>query len=121
MKKLLFSALILLSSFTFKSDENDIVGLWHAKDENNRKIEIYQDTEGLFQGKSVTNFSKEKSSRVLKDLKYDSKSNSYKGKMSPPDMDMTLDVTITVINKDELKLEAEKFLITKTMHFNRTK
>ncbi len=121
MKSIFFPLLIIFSCFSFKTDKNVIVGYWQAKDENNRKIEIYQDKDGFYQGKSIPLSKEQKSSSVIKNLKYDAKSKSYSGTMFPPDKNITLNVTITITSNDELKVVARKLLITKTMFFIRSK
>lgn len=103
------------------TNEKRIIGIWQAKEENNRKIEIYQDKDGLYQGKSISHTNGQKSSNVIKNLKYDATSKSYMGTMSPPDKDITLNVTITITDNDELKVVTRKLLITKTMFFIRSK
>lgn len=118
------STILIITLFLFlgsTTNEKKIIGIWQAKDENNRKIEIYQDKGGLYQGKSISHSKRQKSSNVIKNLKYDATSKSYKGTMSPPDKDITLNVTITITDNDELKIIAKKLLITKTMFFTRLK
>jgi uncharacterized protein (DUF2147 family) len=117
MKAIYLLIFIVFSIFNFQTKEKQIVGYWNSKEGNSKKIEIYLDKDGYFQGISAPSNKDKKSKKILKDLKYDSKTNSYKGTMSPPDKDILLDVTLTITSNNELKIVARKFIMSKTIYF----
>lgn len=85
--------------------------------------EFYLDSDGLYYGKIIKDQDKKGAlgKTTFKKLKYDPKSKSFKGTMSPPDRDMEIDAIITFEGNDKLKVVAKKFLMTKTVYLIRIK
>jgi hypothetical protein len=121
MKKLLLFILTSFSIFNFQTNENKIIGIWTSKEKEANQIEIYRDNNGLFQGIPATKNSDKTAKKAIKKLKYDAKTATYKGTMSPPDRDLELNVTISITKNGELKVVATKFIMSKTIYFTRTK
>jgi uncharacterized protein (DUF2147 family) len=103
--------------------EKDILGEWKTDDNANVEAEIFISNDGLFYGKVIQDNGKKVTNGkiILKKFVYDSKSNSFKGKMSPHDRDMEVNATITFESNDKLKVVARKFLFSKTIYFLRIK
>jgi len=86
-------------------------------------VEFFQEKDGSFSGKAINDQSKESKNGkvILKNLTYDSKSKTFKGKMSPPDKDISMDATVYFIGSDKIKVESSMLFITKKIHFVRIK
>lgn len=92
-----------------------ITGKWKGKDKKDLVIEIYKAPDGLFYGKNS------QGKIVLQQLRYDAKSNDYKGKMTPPNKDITLNLTLIPENSEKIKLIGKNLQITKTIYLSKVK
>lgn len=120
---ILTCATVLLALAAFSQSASSIVGQWKDTEQPDRQMEFYLDKDGLYYAKAVNDKSKESiNGKVLvKKLKYDEAIKTFKGLMSPPDAKLELNVTISFIGQDELKIVAKKFVMTKTLHLSRIK
>jgi uncharacterized protein (DUF2147 family) len=118
------TVLALFISLTVSAQkEKDILGKWKTEDNMDLQAEIFLANDGLYYGKIIQDKDKKVSNgkQILKKFVYDSKANSFKGKMSPHDRDMELNATITFESEDKLKVVARKFLFSKTIYFLKIK
>ena len=101
----------------------DILGKWKTDDNVNLEAEIFSSNDGLYYGKIVQDKGKKVNNGkiILKKFVYNSKTNSFKGKLSPHDRDIDLNAIITFESHDILKVVARKFLFSKTIYFKRIK
>jgi hypothetical protein len=101
---------------------NTLLGKWKGADEPQRELEIYRATDGLYYGKLIYEGGKTEhiGKLILKKMSYTESSNSFKGTMSPPDMNMEMDATISFISNDKIKVHVKKLLMSKTIYFVRT-
>jgi hypothetical protein len=124
-EKLIFVLIFaILSSMTaWSQTEHDIIGKWKGEDKPDMQSEFYLAKDGLYYGKIIKDTENKGTLGriILKKFKYNVKTNSFKGTMSPPDRDMELDATITFESNDKLKIVAKKFIISKTIYFIRIK
>lgn len=109
-------ATILFSAGSFSQNPNDIVGKWKDEKHNSKQLEIYLGKDGLYYGKEVTS-----DKIILKQLTYNEKLKNYTGKMSPPEKDITLNVTISFESSTRLKFVAKKFIMSKEIYFVKLK
>lgn len=115
----------MISGFcSYAQSARQITGKWKTDNESkNFQMEIYLAKDGNYCG-VVINDNRQHSKNgtvVLEKLNYNSISNRYQGIMSPPEANISLNVTLTVENNDRLKLVAKKFLMSKTMYLTRIK
>lgn len=98
-----------------------IIGKWKGEDKPNNHIAISLHPDGMYYGILVyeegktTNLGK----KILNHLKYDAEKNIFKGTMSPPDANITLNITLSIVDNKKLKLTAKKLFLTKTLYFLR--
>lgn len=120
---LTISGATLLFISVFGQTPQTIVGKWKGVEEPERQIEFVQEKDGSFSGKVINDQSKEpKNGKViLKHLLFDSKTKTFKGKMSPPDKDISMDATVYFIGSNKIKVESSMLFITKKFHFVRIK
>jgi uncharacterized protein (DUF2147 family) len=116
-KKSAFSivAFLLFSVVGFSQTENKIIDTWQAEEDASKKMEIYLAKDGLFYSKDSTG------KLILKKLKYNEKTKSYSGQITPPEKDMTLNVTISFESDNKLKMLAKKFIMSKTLYLIKIK
>jgi hypothetical protein len=114
---------MLLCLSGFSQAPQAIVGKWKGKDEPSRQTEFYQNKNGSFSGKIINDTSKSPKNGFLifKELKYDDRSHTFIGKMTPPDKNIEIDATVSFIGKDELLIVGKMLLFTKTTTFLRIK
>jgi hypothetical protein len=122
-RTLLTCALALITLAAFPQTESSIIGQWKDIEQPDRQMEFYLDKDGLYYAKAVNDKSKESiNGKVLvKKLKFDEATKTFKGLMSPPDAKLELNVTISFSGQDKLKIVAKKFVMTKTRQLVRIK
>jgi hypothetical protein len=115
--------LLFFSVTVFGQTQSTIIGKWKGEDKPNLQSEFYLGKDGLYCGKIIKDTENKGTLGriILKKFKFDPKTSSFKGRMSPPDRDIELDATITFESKDKLKIVAKKFIMTKTIYFIRIK
>jgi hypothetical protein len=115
--------LALITLAAFPQTESSIIGQWKDIEQPDRQMEFYLDKDGLYYAKAVNDKSKESiNGKVLvKKLKFDEATKTFKGLMSPPDAKLELNVTISFSGQDKLKIVAKKFVMTKTLQLVRIK
>lgn len=97
----------------------EITGYWKAKNEDKSiLVQIYTGKDGLYYG-VTTEAPAKPPKQILKELKYYPDKNYYKGLMLPPEAGITLNVTVYPEEQNRLKLIVSKFLVSKTMYFER--
>jgi len=111
----------LLINCHFVSAQMMITGKWKGEDQPDTHVEIYKASDGLFYGKLIYENGKTENlgKDMLKQLKFDKATNTYKGTMTPPDKELLLNVTLSLVDTDKIKLVARKLLLSKTMYFLR--
>jgi hypothetical protein len=100
-----------------------IIGQWKDEKEPDRQMEFYLDKDGLYYAKTINSKKKEmiNGQVLVKKLKYDEASKTFKGTMSPPDANLELSATVTIVTNDRLKIVAKKLVMSKTIHLIRIK
>jgi hypothetical protein len=100
-----------------------IIGQWQDQKEPDRQMEFYLDKDGLYYAKIINSKKKEMMNGqvLLKKLKYDQISKTFKGTMSPPDANLELNATVTIVTNDKLKIVAKKLVMSKTIQLIRIK
>jgi len=118
-----FLVIQLMSASIQAQQPINIIGKWKGVEESDRQIEFFQEKDGSFSGKVINDKSKDPKNGVvmIKNLKYDSKTKSFKGKMSPPDKDIQMDTKIIFIGNDKIKIESSMLFMTKSFHLVRIK
>ncbi|MFM9838298.1 MAG: hypothetical protein ACKVOQ_08550 [Cyclobacteriaceae bacterium] len=116
-------ATVLLALAAFSQSASSIVGQWKDEKEPDRQMEFYQDKDGLYYAKTINSKKKEmvNGQVLVKKLKYDEASKTFKGTMSPPDANLELNATVTIVSNDKLKIVAKKLVMSKTIHLIRIK
>lgn len=126
MKKVLYLSsipllILLLTSFSY-SEKSKISGEWKSIDEDETKyIKIYLAKNGYYYGKVNNPKSEHYGEIILRKLEFDADTKKYTGTMSPPDKNMTLDVTINMVNDNKFKMVGKKLFMTKTIYFSKIK
>jgi hypothetical protein len=120
---LMILVFLFFSMGGFAQSAETIAGKWQAENDANRQSEIYLAKDGFYYGKLIAEKGKTENlgKLILKKLKYDSATQTFKGTMSPPDRNMELEATVSFVGKDKLKIVARKFLMSKTVYFVRIK
>ncbi|WP_298148625.1 hypothetical protein [Flavobacterium sp.] len=115
--------LLLFYLTSFGQDENALVGKWKNETDASKTSEFFKAADGLYYGKIATDASEPSGvgKIVMKKLKYDPKEKNFKGIMAPPDKKIELDVTITFITADKIKVVGKKLLFSKVFYFSKIK
>jgi hypothetical protein len=94
-------ATILFSISISAQTEKNIIGKWKGEDKQGMETEFYLDKDGLYYGKIIKDVDKKGvlGKIIFKKMKYDPKSKSFKGTMSPPDRDIEINATKFVMTK----------------------
>ncbi len=115
----------LATTFASAQTSDSIIGKWVGESEDNSELksEIYLDKDNLYYSKVIEEGGSPKNAGkiVMKKLKYDFHSKTYIGTMSPPDKNIELNITISIVGNDKLKVVAKKFFMTKTIYLIRIK
>ncbi len=113
----------LCSSTLVAQTGNSILGKWRDEKEVDRHVEIYLGKDGLYYGKLIYEGKKKENigQLIFKKLAYDATTKSFKGIMSPPNSSMEINSIVTIESADKFKIIGKKFLITKTILFDRIK
>ena len=100
-----------------------ILGQWKDDKEPDRQMEFYLDKDGLYYAKIINSKKKEMINRqvLVKNLKYDEVTKTFKGMMTPPDANLELSATVTMVSNDKLKIVAKKLVMSKTINLIRLK
>lgn len=119
-----FTAFLLGGTSAFCQTAGNITGNWkiEAKDKP-AEMEIYLASGDAYYGKIINdnNNPSTNGTIILKELKYNKVSQSFKGTIRPPDADIELNVTVSIVDKDHLKMVAKKLLMSKTVYLTRIK
>jgi uncharacterized protein (DUF2147 family) len=113
-----------ISASGISQSTNTIIGKWKKKDgDRTMQLEIFQEKDGLYYSKIINDNNENSNNEkiVMKALEYNDVNKNYKGTMSPPDSSMTIDITVTVVNEDKLKIVGKKFTMTKISYLDRIK
>jgi hypothetical protein len=113
---------ILVSFNAFAQTGKGIIGKWKSVDEaDSIQLEIFISPDFTYYGREVQKElnAKKAGALVLKDLLYDGKTNTYKGKMQPPNQDIEMSVVINMENKNRLRITAKKLWMTKKIYLTR--
>ena len=114
--------IIIFSLNSFANKEHNIIGKWYAEEIEKSTIEIEQKEDGNFYGEIVASEKKEWIGKtVLDNLKYDSKTNTWKGEIYSLKRNMTIDVTLSLESEMRLKLVGKKLFMTKTFYWKKIK
>jgi uncharacterized protein (DUF2147 family) len=100
-----------------------IIGQWQDEREPDRQMEFYLDKDGLYYAKIINSKKKEMMNGqvLVKKLKYDEVTKTFKGTMTPPDANLELSATVTMVSHDNLKIVAKKLVMSKTIQLIRIK
>lgn len=102
----------------------NITGNWKSEIKDKPlEMEIYLATDNAYYGKIINdkNNPSKNGTLTLKKLKYDQASQTFTGTMRPPDANMEVDVTVSIIDNDRLKLIVRKLFITRNVYLTRIK
>jgi uncharacterized protein (DUF2147 family) len=105
---------LLFSAGVFAQSADAIVGKFKNEDRGDF-ITIYKGTDGLYYGKN------DKGELILYTLKYDTEDKTWNGLLIPPGKNITMDVSISVVSTDKLKMKVTKFFISSTNTLTRVK
>jgi uncharacterized protein (DUF2147 family) len=103
---------------------NTIVGKWKAEEDDKAlQMEIYLAKDGRYYGKVINDNGQDSKNGklVLKELKYNEQGKTYKGYMKVPDGNMELNVTLTLMSNDRLRMTGKKLIMSKTFYLLRIK
>lgn len=117
---LLITTSVLFGTGIFAQSANDISGKWKAEDDSSKLIEIYLAKDGFYYGKANNPKQTGYKQIMINKLQYNAGNKTYKGTMTPPDMDMTMNVTISFVTKTKLKVVAKKIIMSKTFYLFQT-
>ncbi|MBX9784798.1 MAG: hypothetical protein K2X48_16030 [Chitinophagaceae bacterium] len=118
-----FLPVFVQMGFATGQNGNAINGKWKSEDGDKKvQMEIYLAKDGKHYGKVINDTEKPANNGriAMKALAYNEKEKNYTGIMQPPDVNMELNITVTLETKDRLKVVARKLLMKKTMYFIRT-
>jgi hypothetical protein len=115
--------ILLLTNCLLVQTPNTIIGKWKGEDRPNNHTEFFIANDGLYYGKLIFEGIEKKNlgKIMMKKLLYNSTTKEFKGTMSPPDANIELNVTISFVRNDKLKVVAKKLLMTKTIYLLRIK
>jgi hypothetical protein len=122
ISKFLFFLILYINSM-YASVPNSLIGKWKGEDKPNNHTEFFVAKDGFYYGKLIYEGSETKNlGKILfKKLSYNSTTKEFKGTMSPPDSNAELNMTISFLGNDKLKVVAKKLLMTKTIYLLRIK
>ena len=106
---------LFIATTIFAQNSITITGKWKGEEKKELFIEIYKANDGFFYGKN------EQGKLMLQRLQFDAKANAYKGKMVPPDKNISFDITLFPETATKIKLVGKKFFITKTFYLIKIK
>lgn len=121
-KRVILTTALLLSLLAARAQTaSAIEGQWKDEKDPDRQMEFYLDKDGLYYAKVIHSKKKDVTNGqvLVKKLKYDEATQTFKGFMSPPDSNLELNATITFLAKDKIKIVAKKAILTKTLHLVR--
>lgn len=124
VKRIILTTTALLFMLTVRAQTaSAIIGQWKDEKEPERQMEFYLDKDGLYYAKTINSKKKEmvNGQVLVKKLKYDEASKTFKGTMSPPDANLELNATVTIMSNDKLKIVAKKLVMSKTIYLVRLK
>jgi hypothetical protein len=124
VKRTILTTAVLLCMLAVRAQTaSAIIGQWKDEKETDRHMEFYLDKDGLYYAKTINSKKKEmiNGQVLIKKLKYDEISMTFKGTMSPPDANLELNATVTIVTNDKLKIVAKKLVMSKTIHLIRIK
>jgi hypothetical protein len=123
IRKILATLFTLITLGVSAQDANTLTGKWKGEDKPNNHVQFCLGDDGLYYGKLVFEDGKKENlgKVMMKQLKYETATKTYKGTMTPPDKNIDLKVTLTFEGNDKIKVVAKKFFMTKTVYFIRIK
>ncbi len=124
VKRSILTTAVLLCMLAVRAQTaSTIIGQWKDEKEPDRQMEFYLDKDGLYYAKTINSKKKEmiNGQVLIKKLKYDEASKTFKGIMSPPDANLELNATVTIVTDEKLKIVAKKLVMSKTIHLVRIK
>jgi hypothetical protein len=122
IKRIILTTAALLCMLALRAQTaSTIIGQWKDEKEPDRQMEFYLEKDGLYYAKTINSKKKElvNGQVLVKKLKYDEASKTFKGTMSPPDANLELNATVTIVSNDKLKIVAKKLVMSKTIHLVR--
>lgn len=123
MTRVLFitiTTLVITMSMAFTTQEKDILGNWKAVEMQNSTIKVYKAKDGNIYGKIIASNRKDWIGEIiLKQVKYIADDEAWKGEVYNLERKMSVDVTITLLSQNKLKLVGTKFFMTKTFYWER--
>jgi uncharacterized protein (DUF2147 family) len=98
--------------------EESIRGNWYSS-EKQLAMQMYK-TESGWQGKSTAATTQDLVGKwILRDLKFDNASGSYKGTLVPPDSSKHIDATVKLLDDNTLEIVGKVLVFTKTIVWTR--
>jgi len=114
------TTLVITISMAFTTLEKDIIGNWKAVEMENSTIKVYKAKDGNIYGKIIESNRKDWIGEIiLKKVKYIADDKEWKGELYSLQRKMSVDVTITLLSQNKLKLVGKKFFMTKTFYWER--
>jgi hypothetical protein len=113
--------LILLSLlFSFQVDIYTLQGKWQAPELDNSVLQFYAEKNGLLYGKIIESENPEVENKiVITNLSYNLEKGEYTGIITHPTTNISADITIEQVSKNELKVVAKKWFLTKTFKWKK--
>ncbi|MEM7658389.1 MAG: hypothetical protein AAF399_19840 [Bacteroidota bacterium] len=123
MKSLIIGICFLLafvSPTILPAQPASLLGNWGAPDLENSTIKVYEAEDGLIYGKIIASDEADWIDKViLKQVKYDATSESWKGEVYSLRMYFSVDVELSLLSEERLKLVGRRFLMKKTFYWTR--
>lgn len=88
-----------------------LIGKWRGEDKPNNHTEFFIAKDGLYYGKLIFEGAEKKNlgKVLMKKLSYNSITKEFKGTMSPPDGEMELNVILSFVGNDKLKVVVKNY------------
>jgi len=123
MKLILIGAILLVTSFPFSmlsQDQDAILGKWYGEEMDQSYFEVTKNKNGTYH--AIITESQEKShigKVVFTDLKYHPNSKTWKGNLTPPTRNISIDAELSKISEKKLKIEGKILFMKKTFQWER--
>jgi hypothetical protein len=123
INKIALFACMLFCNSLFSQSFNDILGKWQATEDYSKQVEFFKSAEGYIDGKALGDSQDKKMKAgqlIFQKCWFDEGEKNWKGTMRPPGSSIEVNATFSIEKDGKLKVVIRKFLMSKTMYFNKT-